>query len=236
MWGRNSNRLEQRLRTYNPSGALTADVTDTSCFDNADRLTAFNPASGANPWSTPVYDSHGNLTSSGSEVRGYDSANRHLVTKAVTASSTPTPTVVATSKVQAAGGSGTLAVPKPAGLAVGDLVVVFVTHDAAQWMPTPSGFTFGDYADNFGSGMSPQMRVVFLWKTATSSDVSGSGWTFTVPGPPATTSTAVAAAFRGVDATGTGDLAWADGNFDNGVAGGWSDNARPLANPLLIHC
>lgn len=225
-WGRDSNRLEQRVRRYSDNNAATllGDGTDTSCYDNADRLTTHNPASGSNPWSSPVYDSHGNLTSSGSETRGYDSADRHLSTTATVAASTPTPTVVATSKVQAAGGSGALAVPKPAGLQVGDLVVVFVTHDAAQWMPTPSGFTFGDYADNYGSGMSPQMRAVFFYKTATATDVSGSGWTFTVPGPPATTSTAVAGAFRGVDTTGSNDLVWADGNFDNGGAGGWSDN------------
>ena len=79
--GRNSNRLQQRLMSYNSGGTLLADETARSCYDNADRLTSFTPASGTNPFSGLTYDLHGNTVVTGAETHGYDAADRHLVTK-----------------------------------------------------------------------------------------------------------------------------------------------------------
>jgi RHS repeat-associated protein len=82
--GGNSNRLQLRRVTYNSAGTVVADETIRSCFDNADRLVGHHPPSGANPFSGLSYDPHGNLVTMGSEVHGYDSADRHLVTKTST--------------------------------------------------------------------------------------------------------------------------------------------------------
>jgi RHS repeat-associated protein len=82
--GGNSNRLQLRRVTYNSAGTVVADETTRSCFDNADRLVGHHPPSGANPFSGLSYDPHGNLVTMGSEVHGYDSADRHLVTKTST--------------------------------------------------------------------------------------------------------------------------------------------------------
>ncbi len=80
--GRNSNRLEETRTTRDAAGTVLESWTSTQCADNADRLTSYQPAPGEpNPFADPVYDHHGNLVSSGNEIRGYDSADRHLVTK-----------------------------------------------------------------------------------------------------------------------------------------------------------
>jgi RHS repeat-associated protein len=82
--GRNSNRLQLRRVTYNSAGGVVADETTRSCFDNADRLVGHHPPAGANPFAGLSYDPHGNLVTMGAEVHGYDSADRHLVTKTST--------------------------------------------------------------------------------------------------------------------------------------------------------
>ncbi len=80
--GRNSNRLEETRTTRDAGGAVLESWTSTP--DNADRLSGYQPPSGQpNPFSDPVYDHHGNLVSSGNETRGYDSADRHLVTDTI---------------------------------------------------------------------------------------------------------------------------------------------------------
>jgi RHS repeat-associated protein len=73
--------LSFEQKTYNSGGTLTATTVDSYCYDNADRLSAYNPASGANPFSGLSYDSHGNTVNMGGEIHGYDSADRHVVTK-----------------------------------------------------------------------------------------------------------------------------------------------------------
>jgi len=81
-WGRNSNRLSQVSDTYNAASSLTGTKTDQYCYDNADRLTSFIPGGGApNPFTGLAYDIHGSITAMGGEVHGFDSADRHLVTK-----------------------------------------------------------------------------------------------------------------------------------------------------------
>ena len=83
-WGRNSNRLSFSRSTYNSAGTLVGSTVDQSCYDNADRLTTYTPASGTSPYAGVTYDSHGNTARMGAETHGYDSADRHLVTKAGT--------------------------------------------------------------------------------------------------------------------------------------------------------
>jgi RHS repeat-associated protein len=73
--------LSFEQKTYNSGGTLTATTVDSYCYDNADRLSSYNPASGVNPFSGLSYDSHGNIVNMGAEIHGYDSADRHVVTK-----------------------------------------------------------------------------------------------------------------------------------------------------------
>ena len=216
-YGRNTNRLQQRLKTYNSGGTLTADTTDTSCYDNADRLTGYNPAAGANPFSSLTYDSHGNVVTMGGETHGYDSANRHLVTRSATGGGGITaPTVVATSKVQAASGTSSWTVPKPTGLAVGDVVVVAVTHDASLSSYSPSGWGYTDYEGNWS--VSPGMVIETYTKKADSTDVAGTGWTFGLSASPSNTSTSTAIAVRGADTTGANP--YSDGAYSSAGTGG----------------
>jgi hypothetical protein len=64
-------------------------------------------------------------------------------------------------------------IAKPAGLTVGDLVIIPFVH---RWggLGLPSGF-----ADPLGQQTSGNWDLVFIWKIADSSDVAGSGFTFT---------------------------------------------------------
>ena len=80
-WGRNSNRLSFEQKTYNTAGTLTATAVDSYCYDNADRLSTHVPVSGTSPFNGVTYDSHGNVINMGSEVHGYDSADRHIISK-----------------------------------------------------------------------------------------------------------------------------------------------------------
>jgi RHS repeat-associated protein len=83
-WGRNSNRLSFQRDTYNPSGTLIGTTVDQTCYDNADRLSAYLPAAGANPYANVSYDSHGNTVRMGNEIHGYDAADRHITTSVAT--------------------------------------------------------------------------------------------------------------------------------------------------------
>lgn len=93
--GKDGNRTSMTDITTAPGAtAPNPTVTMTSCFDNADRLTADAitgaPASpdivmGNNLASTGtranlVYDAHGNITQLATETLGYDDTNRHLST------------------------------------------------------------------------------------------------------------------------------------------------------------
>ncbi|MGV8973486.1 MAG: PA14 domain-containing protein [Rhodoglobus sp.] len=83
--GANGNRT-----TSTDTLDATAPITTTSCYDNADRLTATtitNPATGASPITgtnlsaaTLVYDAHGNTTKIADQTIVYDGANRHVST------------------------------------------------------------------------------------------------------------------------------------------------------------
>ena len=56
-------------------------AVDSYCYDNADRLSTHVPVSGTSPFNGVSYDSHGNVIKMGSEVHGYDSADRHIISK-----------------------------------------------------------------------------------------------------------------------------------------------------------
>ncbi|MCI0155810.1 hypothetical protein KNO15_03775 [Leifsonia shinshuensis] len=93
--GKDGNRTSMTDVTTAP-GASTANPTVSVgyCYDNADRLTSDTitgaPASpdivmgtnltSAGAGANLVYDSHGNITTLGTETLGYDEANRHLTT------------------------------------------------------------------------------------------------------------------------------------------------------------
>jgi RHS repeat-associated protein len=80
-WGRNSNRLSFEQKTYNTAGTLTATAVEAYCYDNADRLSTHVPVSGTSPFNGVSYDSHGNVIKMRNEVHGYDSADRHIISK-----------------------------------------------------------------------------------------------------------------------------------------------------------
>lgn len=68
--GKNTNRTSQTI------GDGSSAVTTSYCYDAADRLVSTTEAGvGA-----PIYDSHGNTTMLWSEIRSYDSTDRHAAT------------------------------------------------------------------------------------------------------------------------------------------------------------
>jgi hypothetical protein len=92
-------------------------------------------------------------------------------------------------------------VPKPAGMAVGDYLVAFVTTSGDSpntTALTSPGWDPTFYDDGGASGSATNSAV--LTKAATSADVSGSGWTFSKVGDTATDQFAVhVVAIPGVD-------------------------------------
>jgi len=71
-------------------------------------------------------------------------------------------------------GTQALAVDKPAGLAEGDFLVVFLSASGSgSTFITPSGWTNLDPQRTNGG-----LHAAWYWKIATAADATGSGWTF----------------------------------------------------------
>ena len=210
-----ANKNSNRTSTLDQPTSGSA-VTTKYCYDAADRLLKSTDASiGTNV----AYDPRGRTTTLGGDTYAYDSSDRHASTATGGGTTTTTvaaPTVVATSKVQAGSGTSSWTVPKPTGLAVGDVLVVAVTHDASLSSYSPSGWNFVDYEGNWS--VSPAMVIETYTKVADALDVAGTGWTFGLSGSPSNTSTSVATAVRGVDTTGASP--WTDGAYSSAGTGG----------------
>jgi len=206
-----------------PSGV---GVTSKSCYDGADRLiSAGVPGVG----SQVSYDTRGRTSVLGADTYSYDASDRHSST------ATPTPgtvTVVGTSNAQAGVGVGSVTVPKPAGIAVGDLLVVSLNHDAASVAGTPAGFTLVDKLTY--TGATPTTGVDVFYKVVVASDVSGSGWAFTWAPTTTTTSVGTALVVRGADLSGSNSPLFADGPVVvAGTAGGWGKAASTAGATLI---
>lgn len=88
---------------------------------------------------------------------------------------TATPASIAAFASASAVASQTTTVAKPAGVAVGDLLLIFFQSDTGTDSPTLSGWT--KVQGTYTSGSS--RRLGFFWKIATSTEVSASSFTLT---------------------------------------------------------
>lgn len=213
---RNSNRTSV---TDQPLPTGTA-VVSKLCYGPADRLIS-TTISGVG--SSVAYDTRGRATQLATDQYGYDSSDRHVST---TTSTPGTVSLVGTTKVQVAAGVSTVTVPKPAGLALGDLIVVSLNHDGANAPTAASGFTAMTNVYSAGS-TTPNLELDVYWKVAVAADVSGSGWSFTLAGTTTTTSAGVGVVVRGADTSGAGVPPFTDGPEDvSWSSGGWGTATR----------
>jgi RHS repeat-associated protein len=185
--------------------AMTDNAASTTyCYDNADRLTS-TTATGVG---TLAYDSHGNTTSISGETRGYDIADRHLSTVApaaltsytrdandriVARSSVATATQRATSTTTSgASAVSSIALTKPTGAQVGDVIVAAVTASGAPTVTDPSGWTRVQ-AQVTGTALT---SIAYTHVVAAADPAS---WTFTLSA--AQRATVVAVDYQDVDLT-----------------------------------
>jgi hypothetical protein len=124
--------------------------------------------------------------------------------------------------------SGTVAVPYPAGIAAGDLLVIAGEHESARTMNLPSGWTrlFGPVNASGGGG-----AMEFFYKVATGSE-SG---TLTVTLNLAGQISAIMSAFSGVDTAAPVDVSATATTPTSGSSVSAPSVTTTKANTLLLH-
>lgn len=193
--GKNTNRTSMTVN----GGAAT-----NYCYDDADRLTSTTDSR----YSSIVYDTRGNTTTLGSEVMTYDGADRHM--KTVKGSTSVTYARDATDRIVSRTVTGpatvafrasstadtgplpatTLDIPKPSGVAEGDVMLLHVTIAGTASATTPAGWTL--VRDNNNASV---VRAVIYSKVAGASEPGSYTVTFSVP----TVAAGGIGAYSGVD-------------------------------------
>ncbi len=186
--GKNTNRTSM---TINGGPAINY------CYDAADRLTSTTDSR----YGSIGYDARRNTTTLGPELMTYDGADRHVKTnkgvQTVTYKRDATDRIIERTistgssvafRAKAQANSGTLlvselSIPRPAGVAVGDLLVLHLSVAGTTATPVAPPFPAEQWALAKEATNGSALRSVVYWKRATAADVAQGSylWTFSAP-------------------------------------------------------